>query len=191
MAVMAPIMVQKFPVRPKTGSEPEEDITEKEPVVSEKIREYDMLHASFENGDQHGIEMRGQGIERKKVVVNEVGCAGILMGLRFQCLGCRGVWDGSWNASVMRKERSGATMAWARSAMIVGASIVEQEVDIEYDRGAFETGTVGAVTKAGRAEFGSRPDGQNRAEFGSRPDRQSQTLSSLGTGCARSFALSR
>ena len=40
MAGMAPVMVQKFPVRPKTGSEPAVDITKTEPAVSEKIREY-------------------------------------------------------------------------------------------------------------------------------------------------------
>ena len=73
-------------------------------------------------------------------------------------------------------------MAWARSAKIVGASIVEkigafvwkirgkQEVDIEYDRGALEMRAVGAVTKAGRAEFGSRPDGQNRKDEIVKPD---------------------
>ena len=44
---MAPVMVQKFPVRPKTGSEPVVDITKKEPVASEEIREYDMLHATL------------------------------------------------------------------------------------------------------------------------------------------------
>ena len=125
------------------------------------------MHAKFENGDQHGIEMRGQEVERKKVVMNEVGCADILMCLRFACLGSRGERYGSrsWNTSVMRKGRSGATMAWARSAKIVGAGIVKkigafvwkirgkQEVNIEYDRGAFETGIVGAAANEGRAEF--------------------------------------
>ena len=104
MAGMAPVMVRKFPVRPKTGSERVVDIAEKEPAVSEKIREYDVLHAKCENGDQHGIEMRGQEVEREKVVMNEVGCADILMGLRFACLGSRGG-SRSWNTSMMRKGR--------------------------------------------------------------------------------------
>ena len=60
MAGMAPMLVRKCPVRPKKGSEPVVDVTEKEPAVSEEILEYDVLHAKFENGDQHGIEMRGQ-----------------------------------------------------------------------------------------------------------------------------------
>ena len=70
MAGMAPVVVQKFPVRPKTGSEPVVEITEKEPQVNEGIRGCEMLQAKFENGDQHGIEMRGQEVERKKFVVN-------------------------------------------------------------------------------------------------------------------------